>query len=103
VLLRKRLVEFETTGAEGRLVLSTEQIVDLLRVFQADSSNEARVVDQAERTIGKAAELGFLHQLRGQTGQWEVRRILKAYVDAETLSDFSKKLNEYAGAVRTDD
>jgi hypothetical protein len=70
VLLRKRLVEFETTGAEGRLVLSTEQIVDLLRVFQADSSNEARVVDQAERTIGKAAELGFLHQLRGQTGQW---------------------------------
>jgi hypothetical protein len=103
VLLRKRLVEFETAGAEGRLVLSTEQIVDLLRVFQADSSNEARVVDQAERTIGKAAELGFLRQLRGQTGQWEVRRILKAYVDAETLSDFSKKLDQYAGAVSTDE
>ena len=103
VLLRKRLVEFETGGAEGRLVLSTEQIVDLLRVFQADSSNEARVVDQAERTISKAAELGFLRQLRGQTGQWEVRRILKAYVDAETLSDFSAKLREYAGAVSADD
>lgn len=103
VLLRKRLVEFETAGAEGRLVLSTEQIVDLLRVFQADSSNDARVVDQAERTIGKAAELGFLRPLRGQTGQWEVRRILKAYVDAETLSDFSAKLTEYAGAVRADD
>jgi hypothetical protein len=99
VLLRKRLVEFETAGAEGRLVLSTDQIVDLLRVFQADSSNEARVVDQAERTIAKAAELGFLRQLRGYSDQWEVRRILKAYVDAETLSDFSAKLREYAGAL----
>ena len=57
------------------------------------------MVDQAETTIRKAAELGFLRQLRGQTDQWEVRRILKAYVDAQTLSDFAGKLAEYAGAL----
>ncbi|ORV18015.1 DUF4194 domain-containing protein [Mycobacterium celatum] len=99
VLLRKRLVEFETSGGEGRLVLSTEQIVEMLRLFQAESTNDARVVDQAETTIKKAAELGFLRQLRGQRDQWEVRRILKAYVDAQTLSDFAAKLREYAGTV----
>ncbi|MDA0252625.1 MAG: DUF4194 domain-containing protein [Actinobacteria bacterium] len=98
VLLRKRLVEFETTGGEGRLVLSTDQIVEMLRLFQSASSNDARAVDQAETTIKKAAELGFLRQLRGQNDQWEVRRILKAYVDAQTLSDFAAKLREYAGA-----
>jgi hypothetical protein len=103
VLLRKRLLEFETAGGDGRLVLSTEQIVEMLRVFQAESTNEARVVDQAERTIGKAAELGFLKQLRGQGGHWEVRRILKAYVDAQTVSDFAAKLREYAGAVSADE
>jgi hypothetical protein len=103
VLLRKRLLEFETAGGEGRLVLSTEQIVEMLRVFQAESTNDARVVDQAERTIGKAAELGFLRQLRGQSGQWEVRRILKAYVDAQTVSDFAAKLREYAGAGGADE
>lgn len=97
VLLRKRLVEFETAGSEGRLVLTTEQIVEMLRVFQAESTNDARVVDQAERTIGKAAELGFLRPLRGQRGHWEVRRILKAYVDAQTVSDFAAKLREYGG------
>ena len=97
VLLRKRLVEFETTGGEGRLVLSTEQIVEMLRLFQSESTNDARAVDQAETTIKKAAELGFLRQLRGQSDQWEVRRILKAYVDAQTLSDFAAKLREYAG------
>ncbi len=103
VLLRKRLVEFETTGGEGRLVLATDQIVEMLRLFQAESSNDARVVDQAETTIKKAAELGFLRQLRGQRDQWEVRRILKAYVDAQTLSDFAAKLRDYAGAVTTDE
>lgn len=103
VLLRKRLVEFETTGGEGRLVLATDQIVETLRLFQAESTNDARVVEQAEMTIRKAAELGFLRQLRGQRDQWEVRRILKAYVDAQTLSDFSAKLREYAGAVTRDE
>lgn len=103
VLLRKRLVEFETSGADGRLVLSTEQIVEMLRLFQSESTNDARVVDQAETTIKKAAELGFLRQLRGQRDYWEVRRILKAYVDAQTLSDFAAKLREYAGTAASDE
>jgi hypothetical protein len=103
VLLRKRLVEFETTDGEGRLVLTTDQITEMLRLFQAESSNEARVVDQAETTIKKAAELGFLRQLRSQSDHWEVRRILKAYVDAQTLSNFAAKLREYAGAVTDDE
>jgi hypothetical protein len=98
VLLRKRLVEFESAGGEGKLVLSRDQIVEMLRLFLAESTNEARVIDQADSTIRRAAELGFLRQLRGRTDQWEVRRILKAYVDAQTLSDFAGKLADYAGA-----
>jgi len=103
VLLRKRIVEFETTGGEGRLVLTTDQIIEMLRLFQAESTNDARIADQAETTIKKAAELGFLRQLRGQRDHWEVRRILKAYVDAQTLSDFAAKLLEYVGSVATDE
>lgn len=106
VLLRKRLVEFESTSGEARLVLGRDQVVEMLRVFTADTSDEARVIDQVDRTLAKAAELGFVRQLRGQGGaggqaagdQWEVRRILKAYVDAQTLSDYAGKLREYARA-----
>lgn len=98
VLLRKRLVEFETTGGEGKLVLSKEQVVELLRVFLAESTNEARVMDRVDATVKQVAELGFLRQLRGQSDHWEVRRILKAYVDAQTLSDYAGKLDEYARA-----
>jgi len=103
VLLRKRLLEFETSGGEGRLVLTREQILEMLRVFQAASSNEARIVEHAERTIAKAVELGFLQPLRGQSDHWEVRRILKAYVDAQTLSDFARKLKQYAGTGASDE
>jgi Domain of unknown function (DUF4194) len=97
VLLRKRLVEFETSGAEGKLVLSRDHIVEMLRLFLAESTNEARVVDQVDTTIRRATDLGFLRQLRGRADQWEVLRILKAFVDAQTLSDFDGKLAEYAG------
>ena len=96
VLLRKRLVEFETSGSEGKLVLSRDQIVTMLQLFLADSTNEARVIDTVDATVRKAAELGFLRPLRGQPDHWEVRRILKAYVDAQTMSDFAAKLADYA-------
>ncbi len=66
-------------------------------MFLAESTNEARVIDQVDTTIRKVAELGFLRQLRGRGDQWEVRRIIKAYVDAQTLSDFAGKLADYAG------
>lgn len=98
VLLRKRMVEFESTGGDGKLVLTRDQIIEMLRVFQATSSNEARIVDQADRTIDQVAGLGFLRELRGQSGAWEVRRILKAYVDAQTMSDFAGRLATYAGS-----
>lgn len=103
VLLRRRLVEFETSGSEGKLVLSRDQIVELLELFLAESTNEARVIDQVDSTIRKVAELGFLRQLRGRSDQWEVRRIIKAYVDAQTLSDFASKLADYAGVGSRDD
>ncbi|GAA2529182.1 DUF4194 domain-containing protein [Rarobacter incanus] len=102
ILLRKRLLEFETTDGDGKLVLTTEQIVEMIRVFQTESTNEARLVDQAETTIKKAAELGFLRLIRGQSDHWEVKRILKAYVDAQTLNDFAATLREYAGVAGHD-
>lgn len=97
VLLRRRLAEFEAQGDGGKLVVSRGDIVELLQLFLAESTNEAQIVDRVDATIKNASELGFLRQLRGQTDQWEVRRIIKAYIDAQTLSDFDAKLREYAG------
>jgi hypothetical protein len=56
-------------------------------------------VDQIDSYIGKAVELGFLRQVRGQDTLYEVRRILKAFVDGQWLADFDARLAEYAAAL----
>lgn len=105
LLMRKRLVEFEAGGGEGKLVLEREQILEMLRLFLADSTNEARVLQQVDQTISQVEKLGFLRELRSQrgAGSFEVRRILKAYVDTETMADFAAKLAEYADAIHAGD
>jgi hypothetical protein len=95
-LLRKKLAEFDATDGGFRLILSRDQIVDMMTMFMATSNNEARTVDMIDRTIGKVVELGFLRRLPKQDDQLEVRRVLKAFVDGQWLSDFDARLAEYA-------
>ncbi|MEN8167286.1 MAG: DUF4194 domain-containing protein [Pseudomonadota bacterium] len=95
VLLRKRLVEQDAGGGETRVVLGREQIVDMMRVFLPLKGNEAKTVDQINRHINKVIELGFLRPLHGQESQFEVRRILKALVNADWLADLDNKLSQY--------
>ena len=94
-MLRKKLAEFDASGDETRLVLSRDQIVEIIQVFLPDASNETRLIDQVDGHINKIVELGFLRTLRGQDRIFEVRRILRAYVDAQWLAEFDARLIAY--------
>lgn len=102
-LLRKRLAELDASTGETRLVLERGEIVDLLRVFLAGTGNEAKLVDRVDAHIHKLVELGFLQGLRGREDQYEVRRILKSFVDAQWLHDFERRLAEYREHARSDE
>jgi hypothetical protein len=95
-LLRKKLAEFDAGNSDTRLMLTRDQIVEMVRLFLPATSNEARLVDQIDSYLAKAVELGFLRQVRGQDALFEVRRILKAFVDGQWLADFDQRLAEYA-------
>jgi len=104
VLLRKRLAEFDATSGEARLVVTRDEIADALRLFLPAGTNEARMLDRIDRSIAQIEEMGFLRRLRGRDDQLEVRRILKAFVDAQWLADLERRLEEYrahAGAGAT--
>ena len=103
-LLRRKLAEFDASGSDTRLVLARDDIVELVRVFLPDGTNEAKLIDQIESTINKVVELGFLHKLKptagvsgalGGVASYEVRRILKAFVDAQWLSELDARLGVY--------
>ncbi len=111
-LLRKKMVEFDASGGDTRLILSRGQVVELVRVFLPAGSNESRLIDQVETHLNKVSELGFARRLKpagaGQEPVFEVRRILKAFVDAQWLADFDQRLAVYqtqlsAPGTETDD
>ncbi len=95
-LLRKKLAEHDAGGGDIRLVLTREEIVDLLRLFLPETANEAKLIDRVGMDINKVVEMGFVRRLRGEENRYEVRRILKAYVDAQWLNELSARLSEYA-------
>ena len=108
-LLRKKLAEFDASGGDTRLILSRDEIVELIRVFLPESSNEARLIDQIETHLNKIVELGFLRRLKPsaanqgrQAAVFEVRRILKAFVDAQWLAEFDTRLTAYRAQLGAD-
>jgi len=108
-LLRKRMAEFDASGGDTRLVLSRDDIAELMRLFLPDGTNEARLIDQVDATVSKVVDLGFLRRLKpaagagaqggADRGQYEVRRILKAFVDAQWLAEFDARLEVYRTAL----
>jgi hypothetical protein len=94
-LLRKKLAEFDASSTDERLVLRPEDIFEMMRLFLPDSTNETRLRARIDGHIGRVVEMGFLRPMRSTETRYEVRRILKAFVDAEWLSDFNGRLEAY--------
>ena len=105
-LLRKKLAELDAGGSGGdtRLVLSRDEIVEMVRVFLPESTNEARVVERIDTHLNRITDLGFLRRMKAGAGggaasgaqtSFEVRRILKAFVDAEWLAELDARLAAY--------
>ena len=94
-LLRRKLAESDATGGDTRLILSRDEVVELIRIFLPPGSNEVRLIDQIDATLNKIADLGFIRRLRGERQMIEVRRIIKAFIDAQWLADFDRRLEEY--------
>ena len=105
-LLRRRLAELDAHGGDSRLVLNRNEIVELVRIFLPERSDETRLFAQIDGHINKVVELGFLKRLTGTAPSapptFEVRRIIKAFVDAQWLADFDQRLGDYRAALERD-
>lgn len=95
VLLRKRLLESDQAGTETRVIVSIEQIKEMVRVFLSTSTNERKQEDKIESAIKRLAEFGFLIELKSEKEKYEVSRILNAYMDIEKLKEVQAKLANY--------
>lgn len=101
-LLRKKMAELDAKSGETRLIVSRDEIVELVRVFLPATGNEARLIDRIDAHIEKVVQLGFVRRLRGREDLLEVRRILKAFVDAQWLQQLDDRLAAYRAHAAAD-
>lgn len=96
LLLLERLLEFEHRGGEEPfLVVNEEEMVEMVKLFLADRSNEARLVDSIESHINRLVDYGFLRRLKKEGTEYEVRSILKSKIDADKIVEIKERLVSY--------
>lgn len=96
VLLRKRLLEADAGNGELRTMITRTEIIDRVRTFLPESSNEAKIEEQIDTHIRKIVDMGFLRELNEQRETYEIRRVLKAFVDAEWLAGLLEEYHSHA-------
>lgn len=95
VLLRKQLLEFDSTTGDQRLVVTKQQIAERMSLFLRDTTNEAKLLGDIDKHIERVEKMGFLRRLRGSEDSFEVQRILRSFVNAEWLNQFNERLEAY--------
>ncbi len=94
VLLRKRLAQADHQGGDTRIIVTQSQLANDIKAFLPSQSNEAKLMDELQNHIRKVCELGLLKRLKEEE-HFEIRRLLKKFVDADWLVEFQLILNQY--------
>ena len=100
VVLRDELLKFEMREPDlARLVLSRAQLQEAMLLFHAERADMTRLNHRIDRAINQVIRAGFLRPVQASPpGEdlYEVKRILKAKISADTLVDIRDKLRHYA-------
>jgi len=98
VLLREWLDQFESTHLDsGKCTITDDQVRELLVPFLLARTDERALQRRIDTTIERLVDLGFLKRMPNteKPAYFEVRRILKAKIDAEKLVEIKEKLVRY--------
>ncbi len=94
-LLREKMAESDASGGDARVIVSRDEIVEMIRIFLPEGSNEVRLIDQVDSYINQIVKMGFARKLKGSDKMLELHRIIKSFVDAQWLAEFDQRLCEY--------
>lgn len=95
ILLRKYLIENDQNGESTKAILSREEIENQMKLYLKESSNEAINYKQIDNAIRKVENEGFLRRMKTEQEQYEVNRIIKAFVNADQINELLERYKEY--------
>jgi hypothetical protein len=95
LLLRKHLMESDSEGDESKAVLSRDDIINLMNPFYKETTNEAKQVIQINTAINKVVDEGFLRCMKTEDEQYEINRIIKAFIKGDVVKNELEKIKNY--------
>ncbi|MCP4415110.1 MAG: DUF4194 domain-containing protein [Chloroflexi bacterium] len=97
VLLRESLQQFDARSPdEARHVLSRAQIQEMMQIFFVEQTDMTRLERRIDSAIRQVEKVSFLKKLNSEDEElYEVRRIIKAKISADTLVDIREQLKAY--------
>lgn len=96
LLLRKHLIENDSEGESTKAYLGRDEIINMMKPFYKETTNEAYQIKQMETAIRKVEDEGFLRKMKTEEELYEINRIIKAFVNADVVKDSLEKLRTHS-------
>jgi hypothetical protein len=95
LILRKYLLENDAAGTSSRAFITKQQIVERMKPFLPASTDEAKQLEKIDTQIRRVIDEGFLRSMENEKDTYEVRRIIRAFIDADKVEEILEKLRGY--------
>jgi len=93
VLLRERLSQFDTeTSDDYRFILAAVDIYEMLKTYFPSTNDEVKQKRKFDGLINKLVDLKFLKLLNSESNTFEVRNVIKSFIDADCLLEIKKQM-----------
>jgi len=98
LLLRRHLIENDSEGEINKAILSKDSIITMMRPFYKATTNEEKDIKQIAMAIKKVEKEGFLRRMKTEEEQYEISRIIRAFIDVKVVNAELEKLRNYVNS-----
>lgn len=103
LILREKLQNFdlsEISYKQSKCILSFEDILESLKPYLKEYNDEKKLRQDVQKLVEKAKnDLGFLKELSPNSEEYEIRPLIKAKIDSDTLLQLKEKLENYVNTL----
>ncbi len=105
VMLREGLEEFDVKTDGTKFYLTQKEIKERIELFYKEQSNKSKLWRDLSKPINSLSKMGILKlnredEVNEDNNQYEVKRIIKAFISNEKLEEIKNKLTNYVNTIQ---
>lgn len=102
-ILRRRVAEHDASSGDARVIVGVDEIRSVFETYLSEGYDEAKQSDRFAGYLNSIARLGFIRFLRTDESRFEIRRLINAFVTAEWLDEFERRMATATGTAAGDE